>query len=217
VLAELKVWDAANRVITDTAKQSTPFAFGVEGLPGELGEELARQRVGAHLRIWLPSEATSQVRLAEWPTGSNLRLELKILGLRPRPLPTERALGGPAVPKRFDPPAASGPPASAKATPEGIRHVWLESGPEGRQATAADTLQLRLNGYSVAGLVVSTVVSDQPTSLAFASAPAALKPILGKMVPGDTVRAWLPPVHARLVLPQADAAAVVDVTLVGFQ
>lgn len=217
LVCELKAWDGANRVITDTTKEPSPFAFGPEALPSELRSELARQRMGAHLRVWLSGEATSRFRLAGWPAGAELRLELKLLGTRERPSARESGTTALANAPKFDPPAASGPPADAKTTPSGVRHVWLSSGPEGRQPKASDTVRLRLTAYSVEGLVVSTVVRDQPTTLAFASTPAGLAPILGKMVPGDTVRAWLPPGLAREVVPQVSASAVVDVTLEGFQ
>lgn len=217
ILCELRAWDASQRMLTDTTKQPTPFAFGVEGLPGELREEFARQRTGAHLRVWMPGEATSRLRLAEWPAGAALRLELKILGVRERSAPREFGAGAVALPPSFEPPAASGPPATAKTTPNGVRHVWLASGPEGRQPKESDTVRLKLTAHSVEGVLVSTVVRDRATTLAFASTPAGLKSILVKMVPGDTVRAWLPPALAREVVPQVSASAVVDVTLEGFQ
>jgi len=217
ILCELRAWDAGNRMITDTTQQPTPFAFGMEGLPGELREEFARQRTGAHLRVWMPGEATSRLRLAQWPAGAAVRLELKILGVRERTAPREFGAAGVPLPPSFEPPAASGPPANAKTTPGGVRHVWLASGPEGRQPKESDTVRLKLTAHSVEGVLVSTVVRDQPTTLAFASSPGGLKTILAKMVPGDTVRAWLPPALAREVVPQVSATAVVDVTLEGFQ
>jgi hypothetical protein len=218
VLCEIKAWDASDRVVTDSTAQALPFALGPEALPAPLREELTRQRVGAHLRVWLPNEARGQrLRLPGWPDGSDIRVELKLLGTRERAPQRELGAATIPVPPRFDPPAASGPPDSAKKTPDGIRHLWLASGPEGRQPKPSDTVRLTLTAHSVEGLIVSTPVRDQPTTLAFASTPAGLKPILAKMVPGDTVRAWLPPAVAQQVVPQVSASAVVDVTLEGFQ
>jgi hypothetical protein len=218
VLCELKAWDASDRVVTDSTAQALPFALGPEALPGPLREELMRQRVSGHLRLWLPSEARGQrLRLPGWPDGSDIRLELKILGTRERAPQRELSSATIPLPTRFEAPAASGPPASAKKTPDGIRHLWLASGPEGRQPKPSDTVRLTLTAHSIEGLVVSTPVRDQQTTLAFASTPAGLKPILAQMVPGDTVRAWLPPAVAQQVVPQVSASAVVDVTLEGFQ
>lgn len=217
ILSELRAWDETNRLVTDTTKQPSPFAFGLEGLPGELRDELARQRIGAHLRVWLPPQATSRFRLPGWPTDAELRLELKILGVRERPAQRELGAASIPLPRHFEPPAASGPPPSAKTTPNGVRHLWLASGPEGRQPKESDTVRLKLTAHSVEGVIVSTVIRDRATTLSFAATPAGLKSILAKMVPGDTVRAWLPPALSREVVPQVSESAVVDVTLEGFQ
>ena len=216
VIGELKVWDATDRVVADSTKESTPFTFAFELVPKDLRAELARLRVGAHLRVWLSPEAAAQFRNPKWPPNSDLRLELKILGSSQRPQPQERTIDGPLVPS-FKPPMAGGPPETAKTSSTGVKHLWLASGAEGREPSAGDSLRLRVTAYSIEGVMVTRVIGDQSTALAFASAPAGLKSVLSRMVPGDTVRAWLPAALAREVVPQVSGAAVVDVTLVGYE
>lgn len=214
LFAELKAWDETGKVLTDTRARPQPLMFGQQSLPEPLRMKLAEQPIGSAFQLWLPPEATAGWRFPEWPKEGFVRLELHIIGAMAAPENKLRTLAGaaPGGPK-FKPPATTGPPANAKQGPNGLRYVWLESGPEGSQPEETSTVTLRLTGYSVEGIVVSEIVRDQKTEMELAKAPQAFAHVLGKMVRGDSVRAWLEPALAKEVFPQAKSEVVVDVTL----
>ena len=214
LLAELKAWDETGKVLTDTSGRPEPFMFAQRTLPEPLRLKLAEQSIGSAFQLWLPPEATQGWKLMSWPNEGLVRLELHIIGAVGPPQSTLSTIAGPAPggPK-FKPPASTGAPAEAKQGPHGLRYLWLESGPEGSQPEATSIVTLRLTGYSIEGVVVSEIVRDQKTEMELAKAPKALAQVIGKMVRGDSVRAWLSPALAKDVFPQAKSAVVVDVTL----
>lgn len=214
LFAELKAWDATGKVLTDTSGRPEPLMFGQQSLPEPLRLELAEQPIGSAFQLWLPSEATQGWKFVEWPSEGIVRLELHIIGAA-APTATLSALGTRAegIPKA-KPPESTGPPANAKRGPEGLRYVWLASGPEGSHPAATSHVSLRVTGYEVEGVVVSEIVRDQKTEMDLAKAPKAIAHVVSKMVRGDSVRAWLGPALARDVFPRAKSDVVVDVTLV---
>lgn len=210
---ELRAWNDSGELLTDTLANPKPLELSPGNLPEPLRVELAKQRVGTHLQLWLPAAATQGFRLAEWPREGQLRLELMVLGTR-EPLPaTVRQIGSLSMPQRFAPPSVSGPSPDAKTAAGGIRYEWLQAGPEGSQPRQGSQLRLSLSAHSMSGVVVSKVLDDQLTTMTMGQAPAGLQPVLDHMVVGDTVRVWLPEERARQVLPQVSSAAVMDVTL----
>lgn len=214
LLAELKAWDETGRVLTDTSGRPQPLMFGPQTLPEPLRLKLVEQPIGSSFQLWLPAEATAGWRFVEWPNQGLVRLELHIIGAVAAPKSTLSPIAGPAPGQpKFKPPASTGPPADAKQGPNGLRYLWLESGPEGSQPEGSNTVSLRLTGYRVEGVVVSEIVRDQRTEMELAKAPKAIAQVLGKMVRGDSVRAWLTPALAKEVFPQVKSEVVVDVTL----
>jgi len=216
LLVDLKAWDETGKLVTDTTTRAQPLMFGQDVLPEPLRLKLAEQPIGSALHLWLPAEATLGWRLPGWPSTGVLRLELHLVGAMTQTThTTERTLGarpdGGAF--SFDPPASTGPPQDAKQGPGGLRYLWLASGPEGSQPEPTSTVTLRVTGYRVEGLVVTEIVRDQRTEMELAKAPKAIAHVVGQMVRGDSVRAWLSPELAKEVLPQAKSGAVVDVTL----
>lgn len=213
VYADLKAWDETSKLITDTTKRPEPLLFSQRSLPEPLRVKLAEQPIGSAFQLWLPAEAIQRWKLPEWPSKGLLRIELHVLGALPPDSTTHTVGARTAGAPNFKPPASTGPPANAKQGPGGLRYIWLESGPEGSQPEATSSVTLRLTGYRVEGVVVSEIVRDQRTEMDLAKAPKAITHVLGKMVPGDSVRAWLAPALAQEVFPQAKSEVVVDVTL----
>lgn len=215
LFAELKAWDETGNVLTDTSTRPEPLMFGQHSLPEPLRLKLAEHPIGSAFQIWLPPEATAGWRFVGWPDDGLVRLELHVIGALAATSATARTIGArPGEGPKFKPPASTGPPENAKQGPQGLRYVWLESGPEGSQPQATSIVTLRLTGYRVEGVVVSEIVRDQRTEMDLAKAPKAIAHVVGKMVRGDSVRAWLEPALAKEVFPQAKSEVVVDVTLV---
>jgi hypothetical protein len=214
LFADLKAWDETGKLLTDTSTRAEPLMFSPRSLPEPLRLKLAEQPIGSAFQLWLPPEATQGWKFMEWPSEGLVRLELHVIGAVAVPSTLRTVTGGrPDEPPKFKPPASTGPPANAKQGPQGLRYVWLASGPEGSQPEGTSTVTLRVTGYSVEGVVVSEIVRDQKTEMDLAKAPQAIAHVVGKMVRGDAVRAWLKPSLAKEVFPQAKSDVVVDVTL----
>ncbi|HEU5075922.1 MAG TPA: hypothetical protein VFU02_17130 [Polyangiaceae bacterium] len=213
VYAELKAWDETGKVLTDTTTRPEPLMFAQRTLPEPLRVRLAEQPIGSAFQLWLPAAATQGWKLPEWPSQGTVRVELHVIGAVTVQSTVRTVGGGTERAAKFKPPASTGPPANAKQGPNGLRYLWLESGPEGSQPEGTSRVTLRLTGYSVEGVVVSEIVRDQRTEMDLAKAPKAIAHVLGKMVRGDSVRAWLEPALAKEVFPQTKSAVVVDVTL----
>lgn len=214
LLADLKVWDETGKLLTDTSTRPKPLMFAQQTLPAPLRLKLAEQPIGSVYQLWLPPEATAGWKLLEWPAEGLVRMELHIIGAAAPRGRVRTAEGRPPGAPKFKPPPSTGPPANAKQGPDGLRYIWLESGPEGSQPDAASRVTLMLTGYDVEGVVVSEIVHDQRTEMDLAKAPKGVAYVVGKMVRGDTVRAWLEPALAEDLFPQAKSEVVVDVTLV---
>jgi len=213
LFADLKAWDETGKLLTDTTSRPEPLMFSQRTLPEPLQVKLAEQPIGSAFQLWLPPEATRGWKFLEWPGEGMVRLELHVIGAVTLQSTVRTSGSRPEGPPKFTPPASTGPPANAKQGPQGLRYVWLESGPEGSQPEGTSTVSLRLTGYRVEGVVVSEIVRDQSTEMDLAKAPPAIAHVLGKMVRGDSVRAWLTPALAKDVFPQAKSEVVVDVTL----
>jgi len=213
VFADLKAWDEAGKLLTDTTSRPEPLMFSQRTLPEPLQLKLAEQPIGSAFQLWLPPEATQGWKFLEWPSEGVVRLELHVIGAVTLQSTVRTSGGRPDGAPKFKPPASTGPPENAKQGPEGLRYAWLESGPEGSQPEGTSTVSLRLTGYRVEGVVVSEIVRDQRTEMDLAKAPKAIAHVLAKMVRGDSVRAWLTPALAKEVFPQAKSEVVVDVTL----
>jgi len=214
LFADLKAWDDTGKLLNDTSARPEPLMFSPRSLPEPLRLKLAEQPIGSSFQLWLPPEATQGWKLMEWPNEGLVRVELHVIGaIGARS--TMRTIEGrrPDGPPKFKPPASTGPPTNAKQGPHGLRYIWLESGPEGSQPEATSHVTVRLTGYRVEGVVVSEIVRDQRTEMDLAKAPKAVAHVVGKMVRGDSVRAWLEPALAKEVFPQAKSEVVVDVTL----
>jgi hypothetical protein len=213
VLADLRAWDESGKLLTDTSAKPKPLKFALDALPEPLRLKLKQQPLGSALQVWLPPGATQGWKFYEWPDDQTVRLELHLVGAVPANATVTRMAGRPPGMPKFDPPASTGPPQYAKEGPGGLRYLWLESGPEGSQPTASSRVTLKLNGYTVQGVVVAPFVNDQQTLVDLDKAPAGVAHVLSKMVPGDTVRTWFDTATSKALFPNQDSEVVVDVTL----
>ena len=91
------------------------------------------------------------------------------------------------------PPDVAEPPASAEATPSGLRFRILESGKRLRKPAAHDRVAVHLTGWTSDGVMFETTTDQAAPSLrAVSDGPAGLAEALQLMTRGEKRRVWIP-------------------------
>lgn len=215
VTADVTVWRTDGSLVFSTFSDVAGITFDLKRLPQGLRAELVQVRPGGHARFWLPASALASWKPTEWP-DTDLIIDYQLI--EPRPARSSGSLRAPpqsAV--AFPPPPPGEPPVAAQKTPEGIAHLALREG-QSRAPASSSTLQLRVNAWTLRGLMVSPLVEGHALALRLDRAPAVLRPLLAGMKAGGVERLWLPAALADSVLPSTDGKpTVVDIELVEIQ
>lgn len=219
VNADVTVWKTDGSLVFSTYEDVAGLTFDLRRLPEGLRAELVQVRPGGHARFWLPASALSGWRPDEWP-DEDLIIDYKLIQARSASSQKGRAAPHQKLPtgvSTFPPPAPGGPPETARKTANGIAHLSLREGAHGAP-TSSDTLKLRINAWTVRGLMVSKLLEGHELAIRLDRAPTVLRPTLAGMRAGGVERLWLPASVADSVLPSTEGKpTVIDVELVEVQ
>ena len=207
IVVDYNMWNGKGDLVDSsyTQNQSTPFSLTT--LSPEFRALLGSIHQGSTVRYWIPRAALAGWKPPEWP-DSDLIIEFELLNVGHTVL--RDGAGNviePAPPVAI--PDASGPPASAFATPNGLRYVYLSHGTSAAHPTNADRLSLHLSAYAIEGLQAKLLVPGYKTGTTLERAPGGLSEVLSKLVKGDEVRVWLPPGKGGQVISDAGNRAVI--------
>jgi len=219
VTADVTVWKTDGTLVFSTYRELAGLTFDLKRLPQTLRAELAQVRPGGHARFWFPASALVSWKPSEWP-DEDLIIDYELIEARPAATVQVSAgwhAKGSGTASVFPPPAPGEPPETAQKTPEGIIHLALREGNSEAPAGSA-TLKLRINAWTLRGLMVSELIEGHELSMRLDRAPAVLRPMLARMKAGGVERLWLPAELADSVLPSTDGKpTVVDVELLEIQ
>jgi hypothetical protein len=214
VNADVTVWKTDGSLVFSTYNELAGMTFDLRRLPLVLRAELVQVRPGGHARFWLPASALSGWKPDEWP-NEDLIIDYQLIQARPSSAQKAAVAGHqkpPGASPAFPPPAPGEPPDTARQT-QGIAHLSLRDG-ENALPTHSDTLKLRINAWTVRGLMVSKLLEGHELALRLDRAPSVLRPTLAKMKAGGVERLWLPANVADSVLPSTEGRpTVIDVEL----
>lgn len=214
VTADVTVWKTNGSLVFSTYRDMAGVTFALQRLPQALRTELAQVRPGGHARFWLPASALIGWKPSEWP-DEDLIIDYELIQTRPAAtaqvsMTSPKGSGATAA---FAPPAPGEPPATAEQTPEGLSHLALREG-NGEAPASSASLKMRINAWTVRGLMVSKLLEGHELVMRLDRAPAMLRPMLSRMKAGGVERLWLPAELADSVLPSTDGKpTVVDVEL----
>jgi FKBP-type peptidyl-prolyl cis-trans isomerase len=139
---------------------------------------------------------------------------LAISELRDPPEQTVIAANEDAPKNEKNAPGGPAAPNSAKRTHNGLSYVLLTRG-KGAKPTAADALELRVQGWAFSGLERKKVLSSTAITLAPDKVPAGLGPFLLTLETGSLARVWLPKPRAQEVTPDHAGELILDIEVVG--
>jgi len=199
VLIDFSMWTKDGQLAFSSYPEVQPTGFSISSLAPNLRSLLTQLKAGSHVRFWVPRAALAGWKPPEWP-DADLAFDLELLAV------THVAVkdsGGNAIdPVPSHPPDAAGPPATAEATPSGLRYVYLAHAEAVRLPTANDHLDLRATVYVVDGIEVKLLQSGIKTATTLARAPGKLAEVLKRLSPGDRVQIWLPAGQGKAIIPE---------------
>ncbi|MEZ4403077.1 MAG: FKBP-type peptidyl-prolyl cis-trans isomerase [Kofleriaceae bacterium] len=174
-------WDATGRMFDSSVVRHRPTTtMGFREWRG-VEEALGLMVVGERRRAWLPPALVDHA-LPGVPAGT-LCYELELLGVKPQPAP-------PAAPPLAE---LTTPPATARATPGGVRFELLATGKGTVHPGRGDRVEVRFTGWTADGrLFDSSIPGGTPIVATVDKFIPGWIEALTQMVAGDRARVWVP-------------------------
>jgi FKBP-type peptidyl-prolyl cis-trans isomerase len=221
--AEYSIWTPSGALAYSTYQGKGPAGATAAFIPSALLSVAAKLPTGSKAWFWVPLSIVHAYR-EQHPNfpfpDSALVLEYEAVEVGHRAVTGSASAAAsvaatPAVPVRFPPPDAAGPPKDALVSASGLRYVVLAQGAGQAKPKGDDKLSLKLTLWPVLGLVVdSPLFAERPSATTLARAPAGLGAVLEALTVGSSARVWLPKDKAEQVGPvPAGREAVLDLSL----
>jgi FKBP-type peptidyl-prolyl cis-trans isomerase len=195
-------WDATGRMFDSTESRGAPrTGLPLKEMPG-LEDALTQLTVGARGRFWIPPTMVKGSLNA--PAGT-LCYEVELVDLKPA------AKAPPPVPADV-----AAPPKDAKKTASGISYKVIAPAKGSEHPKATDMVKVNYTGWTTDGrLFDSSYLKGQPAQFSLGGVIKGWTEGVQLMVPGETMRFWIPVELAYNHQPgKPDGMLVFDIELI---
>jgi FKBP-type peptidyl-prolyl cis-trans isomerase len=175
-------WKKTGEMFDSSVARGEPTEFPLNGVIKGWTEGVQLMVTGEKRRFWIPGALAygDTPKMAGAPSGE-LVFDVELLEIKKAPKP-------PAVPE--DVKAA---PASAKATPSGLKYRTLTPGKGAKMPSDTDRVTVHYSGWTPDGKMFdSSVTRGEPTSFGVKGVIKGWTEMLKLMTVGQKVRAWIP-------------------------
>lgn len=198
VTMNFTVWKTDGKLYFSTHQRKRPLTIPLGKAPPGWVEALQLMSVGEKRRFWMPPELGFRKGA---PNAQMLVYEIELIEVKEGPKPPEDL---------------AGPPASAKRTKSGIRYRVLAKGTGKDKPNAWDQVTYEHAGWTKEGKLFDGSQMGRrrmPPTFPY-KLSVGLEEVLGQMVVGQKVRAWIPQELAKMGgRPMPEGALVYDLEL----